>query len=451
MSQDKTFVHGTIVEADFLNTGQEVDTGLVWGMRLSQSVSGTVETDVVGDPYDTQAPLIVGGKRVWKNGASVAASPSGAAGAQDVFVSTTDLLAPDYTVEVLPTGNTPVAAYFRRIGTGDWDGVSVLDNLKLSHGVQAEADQFNQFTFQTISDSTADVPLTIAGYNNQWTSSATLLSLGSDEGSGYTERMAVDGRGRVSLTGENDTDSVVEVGADGFAATHMYIDASGEIRWGDGTLAKDTVLERTASGTLKVHDDTAGGNGKLDTVALQNSDTGGATWNGAGMVNVLDDLNLASGQVFRIDGVQFNSSMLADAANVAHLAGTETFTGVKTFSVNQIFTAGQQVTGATSIDRQGAASGNTGYASRVGTEANNRFEVLVDGSMNWGAGGASAVDVSLSRPVGTPDVLRIAAGDRFEQAYMASVSEPDVLVNRATMDAAFASGAASRAFSYFIS
>jgi hypothetical protein len=204
-------------------------------------------------------------------------------------------------------------------------------------------------------------------------------------------------------------------------------------------------------GGLKIHDGTAGGNGRLDIVSLQNSDTGGGGFNGAGMVNVLDDLNLQVGHVFRINGVQFDSTMLADAANVAHLAGVETFTGVKTFSVNQIFTAGQQVTGATRIDRQGAASGNTGYASRVGTEANNRFEVLVDGSLNWGAGGASAVDVNLSRPAGTPDVLRIAAGDRFEQAYMASVLEPDVLVNRATMDAAFASGAASRAFSYFIS
>src|SRR5688572_6608332 len=135
MSVDTQFVHGTIVQADFLNDTQEVDTGLAWGIRLAQAGSGSVETGLVGDPVDSQGPLIVSGKRVWKNGASSPAVGSGAAGTREIFASTTDALVPNYNVEVLPTGNLPATAYYRRLGTAYWDGASTLRNIKLTHGV----------------------------------------------------------------------------------------------------------------------------------------------------------------------------------------------------------------------------------------------------------------------------------------------------------------------------
>lgn len=44
-----------------------------------------------------------------------------------------------------------------------------------------------------------------------------------------------------------------------------------------------------------------------------------------------------------------------------------------------------------------ASTANTVFKSRVGTEANNRFEVRGDGKNWWGPGGATAVDVNLYR------------------------------------------------------
>lgn len=449
MSRARNYVHGTIVEAGYLNEDQEVDTGLAWGIRLAQGSASSVETGVVGDPYDSQGPMIIAGRRVWKNGASSPAVGAGSAGTREIFVSTTEAIAPNYTVEVLPTGSTPATAYYRRVGTADWNGTSVLDNIKLEHGVQAEANQFNQFTFKSISDAVGEVPVTVAGYQNQNSSAAHLLSIGSDDGSGYKERFSVRGDGRVALTPASETQTVLQAGGINDTLPRFAMTAEGIQSWGDGSLAHDTFVARTAAGTLKVHDGTLGGDGVIDLVFLQNTDTGGAGVNGAGMVNVLDDLNLSAGHVFRIDGEQFDSDMLADAADIAHLPRTETFTGLKTFSALTTFTGGQAITGVLGIDRQGAAASDPIVAGRVGTEANNRFSASVDGQLQWGAGGATAMDVSMARTAA--NIVSMGAGDRIEQAYNATVAEPTILVNRGTLDNTLNEETASKAFAYFVS
>lgn len=449
MSKDTTFKRGTIVQADYLNDDQEVDTGLAWGVRLAQSGSATVETGIVGDPNDSQGPLIIGGRRVWKNGASNPAVASGAAGDREVFVSTTDALAPNYDVEVLPVGSLPATAYWRRLGTAYYDGVSVLRDLKLEHGVQAEANQFNQFTFQTISDHNQDIALTVAGYQNQNSSFAKLISAGSDNGAGYQERFTVRGDGRVVFTPSLETQDVFEARGTNDSLSRFTMDATGQISWGTGALAHDTYLERTASGTLKVHDGTAGGDGVLDMVYLQNTDSGGAPYNGAGMVNVLDDLNLAAGQVYRIDGEQFDADMLADGADVAHLSRTQTFTGEKTFTnVTHFQNVVELETANGYLSREAAVANNIALTSLVVGDASPRFQILADGTVGWGDG-VAAMDVFVSRTA--PNILTIASGDRFEQAYNAAESEPTILVNRGTLDATLSAETATKAFALFIS
>lgn len=449
MSKDTTFKRGTIVQADYLNDDQEVDTGLAWGVRLAQSGSATVETGIVGDPNDSQGPLIIGGRRVWKNGASNPATASGAAGDREVFVSTTDALVPNYDIEVLPVGSLPATAYWRRLGTATWDGTSVLNNIKLEHGVQAEANQFNQFTFQTISDHNQDIAVTVAGYQNQNSSVAKLISAGSDDSSGYKERFTVRGDGRVVFTPAAQTQAVLQAGGINDTLHRFELTAEGALSWGDGALAHDTFVERTASGTLKVHDGAVGGDGVLDMVYLQNTDTGGAPVNGAGMVNVLDDLNLSVGHVFRIDGEQFDADMLADGADVAHLSRTQTFTGEKTFTnVTHFQNVVELETANGYLSREATTPADIALTSLVVGDANPRFQLLADGTMGWG-NGTAAMDVFVSRTA--PNILSIASGDRFEQAYNAAVSEPTILVNRGTLDATLSAETASKAFAYFVS
>lgn len=68
-------------------------------------------------------------------------------------------------------------------------------------------------------------------------------------------------------------------------------------------------------------------------------------------------------------------------------------------------------TGGEGINLSGSAAATNMWRSRVGSEANPRFTIDADGSMNWGAGGASAVDTRLYRSAAdtlrTPDNLTI--------------------------------------------
>lgn len=54
-------------------------------------------------------------------------------------------------------------------------------------------------------------------------------------------------------------------------------------------------------------------------------------------------------------------------------------------------------TGGEGINVSGASGSTDVWRSRVGTEANNRFVMTTEGSLYWGAGGASAVDTRLYR------------------------------------------------------
>jgi hypothetical protein len=65
------------------------------------------------------------------------------------------------------------------------------------------------------------------------------------------------------------------------------------------------------------------------------------------------------------------------------------------------------------INSSGTAASTAMWRSRVGSEANPRFTMNVDGELNWGAGGASAVDTRLYRSAAdtlrTPDSFTVDA------------------------------------------
>lgn len=448
MSKDTTFVHGTIVRADYLNADQEANTGAIWSTRLAQNSSSSVETNIIGDPYDTQGPLIVGGKHAWKNGASTAASASGPAGDRNIWVKTNLTLLPDYQVEVMESGDVPSEPYYRKIGSGSWDGVSSLSNLKFENGVQADANQYNQFTLKTISSSSNDVALTIEGYSSQETS--TVARVGYDD-SGFQERLGIRGDGLLAWASKLPSSFIITAGQSTDLNARWTSTAAGELGWGDGTLSQDVFLSRTSAGVLKVSDGTSGGNGIFDLVALQNSDTGGAAYNGAGMINILDDLNIQDGNVLRYNGIQFDSSHLADASSLAHLTGTETFTGTKTFSVAQTFEDSIIVSESTGVINREGTTGNASselvLTSQESSDSDYRLKIFVDGTLNWGDGSTSP-DVTISRTAANE--ISLGSGDHISQAYSPSPSEPNVLVNRSTLDAVVAVNSASKAFSLFI-
>jgi hypothetical protein len=441
MSRDTTYVIGTIVEAEWLNDLQDTQTGLMWGVKLTQPTANAVETAIAGT--DSLSPIIIDGKRTWKSAASASAPGSGSAGSRYIWASTNSGLEPDYIVEVLPTASVPVLPNYRKIGSATWNGTTTLYDIKLTNGVRADAAQENQFTFRSIADNVSDVPLRLSGQANQFAGNSVLLSVGSDPGSGFIEYLHLSAKGVAEFSPLLGTTSIIHSLVSGDSVPKFDVLGSGKIGWSSGSSVADVFLERTAAGTLFLSD-LSGDEGRLDLTYLTNS-----TLSGSGYVNVEDDLNIGPGSVLRYNGVQFGSGQLLDSANIAHLSGTEAFTGLKSFSALSTFSAGQAITGLLGVDRQGTAVADSLFGSRVGVEANYRFQSTVAGDLSWGAGGASPVDVTISRT--NANELSLATGDYIKQSYDALVSEPDVLVNRSVLDAAITGGTSTRAFAYFLS
>ncbi len=141
-------------------------------------------------------------------------------------------------------------------------------------------------------------------------------------------------------------------------------------------------------------------------------------------LDVAGDVNIDSGNVYRINGTQIGSTNLADASNVALLnRNSQTFTGN-----NQLFKNGtnsttafqiQNAAGTTTLlradtsatngrvyvtnleatkliaSRQSAAT-DYSFAALVSGDADDRFRIRSDGQLEWGSGGA-APDITLKR------------------------------------------------------
>lgn len=453
MARDTTFVVGTIVEAEFLNELQEVMTGTTWGLRLNQptgNVTG-VQTEVSGDPDDSRSSIIIEGHRRWLSGNSGTPAASGTSGSREIRVwsdedAGDDLLTSgrDYNIEIIPTSGTPSGTYSRVIGTADWDSPGgKLHNIKLTNGVQADAYQQNSFVFQSIGTDVGDIPLTLKGRSTQNSNTSKMISIGADPGSGYDEGLYITGKGRLSLTPSTGSDIIIHSLPNGDSQPTFQISGDGALSWGSGSEAAKVFLEygTTTAETVKLSG--LSGNGILDTIYLQNSDTtnGSIPNTRVGAVNVLDNLNVI--------GDIYQNNVAVDLGNLAHLDEVETFTAAHTFDaqLNMASTRNLVFSGNGLIDqRYNSAATNVVYSASVSADVEERFMISADGSMYWG-GGSAAADVELSW--GGANYLELASGDQL-RVQQDPVDNND-LARKGYVDSVVSSGAdEDTAFAFFI-
>lgn len=338
MSVNTRFVIGTIVQAEYLNSDQEVDTGLTWGLNLQQgTTAGTLGSGVAGT--DGRSSLIIGGQRTWRDATGVTVAGSGTTGTKSIWATTyvadppTSNIPPgantlpDFNLEILDNTAVPEAQYQRKIGTGNWNGTE-FNQVRLTNGVQADAYQFNSFLLKTVTDSDqSNSILTLSAWINQDSDTNLLLQVGVDGTTDPTIRYGVTSTGISTYTPDTISNVILRTNIQtGTSPDYFITRGTGAMEWGSGALVTDTFMQRTAPATLQIIN-------TLDTVYLQNS-----TANGGGYVNVNNDLNLAAGKILRYNGVPFGSDELADAADIVHIDRTETITGNKTFSGTTTFT-----------------------------------------------------------------------------------------------------------------
>lgn len=447
MSRETPFVLGTIVEAEWLNELQEAMTGATWGLKLIQNagVPQSVMTGVAGDPIDSQATAIIGGQRRWLTGTSNSSSGAGASEEKEIRLYT-DIdggdelaLSRGFFLEVASPAAIPSGTYNRIIGYGDWDaGTTVLSNIRLANGVMADASQFNAFTFRTIGRGEGDIPLRLYGYDTQATSDSKLFSVGVDVASTYNEKMYISGAGTLGAIPDAASDLVFETGLGSDTYHRHVVHGDGEHCWGDGVTPRDICLSRGTSTSETLILEGATGNGIFDTIYIQNSNNTDGTLPGTlvGAVNIFD-LNVIGNSYLDGDPI--------DLSDLAHLTGTETFTGDKTFDLLTTSNGGFLVTAAsltTGFRRVGANSSSPTLETHVTGDTNDRLDISAGGTMSWGSGSAAA-DVVLSR--GGVDYLELAAGDHL-RVQQDPVNDNDV-VRKAYLDTAVEN---SRAFSFFI-
>jgi len=453
MSKDQTFVVGTIVEAEWLNELQEVDTGLIWGLNLNQLSSNVdgIKTAVSGDSIDTRSSIIIGGQRRWVSSGVTAPDAGGVSGARKIVAWTDDDddLNPgpgypnnrDFNIEVIPVGNVASGTYSRTIGYADWNaGASTLYNIRLANGVQADATQYNAFTFQSIGAGNDDIPITISGKTTQDSDLAKMLSIGADDGGGYNERLYVSGSGLVTAIPDDSADIILRALTDPDANNRFQVHGTGEICWGDGTAVVDVCLERNAAESLRL--DGLTGAGIFDVTYFQNSNLTQVPLGGVlGANNFLGPVNF-------MDDVYLNGALI-DLSNLAHLDLVETFTADHTFDAALIMANSRDFvfSGDGRVDTRAHTSGAVfTWLSSVSGDAQTRFAMTAAGGLRWGSGTA-AVDVSLDR--GGADYLEMALGDQI-RVQQDPVSGNDLARKSYVDNEVAAEAETQRAFAFFI-
>lgn len=211
-----------------------------------------------------------------------------------------------------------------------------------------------------LSNTTADVGMTIGGDVTLYRGAAN--SLRTDD----TFRIVR------SVAGDNSLETLVS----GDAQLRHYITAGGDHWWGGGATTADTNLYRSAADTLKTDD-------------------------------LLDiDRPLTTDYAFRVRTAgEANARLRITAGGVLDFGpggGSAGDTNLYRGAANQLQTDDSfYLIGASYIANKA-----------VSTDANVRYYIDPSGSINWGAGGASAVDTNLYRSA--PNVLR--TDDQFDAA-----------------------------------
>jgi hypothetical protein len=319
MSKDVDFIDlSTAVPAETLDDLQEVHTGAVWGVKMS--ISGGTTVNVAGDPLtEGQFSARVGAKpRYGTSTISVAAS--GGAGDRDIFLTSANVTTPKApAVELQINPATPAAAFYRKIGTLTWSG-SAVTNLRLTNGVQANADQVNNFVFTPFLNTST--PLTVRGLASQ---SADILRV---EDSASTAVLRVTATsvifGAVTSTGAVShplgTQALPSITFTGDTSTGVWSPGTGRVSIGatntnnfEVNAVSGVLLGTTTSTTPLVFGaDVALSRGAANRLDLASGDS----------------LNLVSGSLL-FNNVALASTHLSDSGTLVRTTGT-TFSGVLT-------------------------------------------------------------------------------------------------------------------------
>lgn len=332
MSRDTSFTIGTIVQAEYLNSDQEVQTGLSWGLSLQQ---GTTAGSLKSSPTGTEgrSAAIIGGKRAWLDSTGTPAPGSGATGAKGIWATTYladppssnippgSTILPGFNIELTDGATVSDAQYARKVGTGNWSGTE-FNQVQLLNGVQANALQYNSFVLRTVTDSDqSNNALTISSYTAQDSDTNLLLRIGMDSGSDTLARYGVTSTGISTYYPDTISNIILRTNTQtGTGGDYFVARGDGQLEWGAGVGATDTFALRNGPAVLQIIN-------TLDLVYLQNS-----TANGGGYVNSRNDFNLAAGKVLRYNGSPFDSDDLADGTDIVHIDRTETLTGDKTLN-----------------------------------------------------------------------------------------------------------------------
>ncbi len=320
MAKQTDFSPGTVVSDTFLDSQQEVLTGIMSGFKLSPGTASSQlklepTIPVSGAAFRGQLTAIDDTASMTAYGTATRESTAYAAGAASVSVWAK-------TSAAIQTG-TPgeyqlvVSAarpsdFVRKVGEATASAGNVLSNIRLTNGIYADADQYNNFTFRSVLNVAGEIPLTLRGGSAQNSAASKMLSVGFDTAGVYGEKWYVNALGQVVTTQA----AVGDAHYRAFVASETYprLSLTTKISLDDGTHASpDTVIERSVAATVKITD-------TLDVTSLKNTGTTPASFSGgahSGSVNVDDDLNLATGKKYRIAGTQIASSDLSDYASLA--------------------------------------------------------------------------------------------------------------------------------------
>ena len=236
MSKNVDFEVGTIVTDKFLDSLQELLTGAMHNVRLSSSLLGgdRVTMAVTGDVInDKRATMNIQGRYVYTDVSKDSnASGTQVDGPKDIYLSTTangTPQQPNFDINVDIAGLPPAASYIRKIGSAT-KASGILTRVKLSNGLTADADQYNEFAFRSIMNLSGETLLTLRGQSVQ----TSPVGADKSDPSGTPTKA-------LSAGTSDDTATVV-----GTYTERFYMDSMGRMVWVDVTNGLPAVLQWNA-------------------------------------------------------------------------------------------------------------------------------------------------------------------------------------------------------------
>jgi len=341
-------------------------------------------------------------------------------------------------------------------GAGTYQGPGgTLASIRSAYG--------NSFTAAMVGD-TGTYRFNVDSNGKIWWGDGTIGTSGSPSGDttlyrGAPDQLTTDDEFRISRTAGLNALTILVPG-DGQTRFKMF--PSGQMFWGDGTLAPDTTLYRSNINVLRTDGSmvaiggfNAAGMATAGAAAWQSSVTGdtqirftvdaaGTMRWGPGGSTALDTFTnlyrvttsvLGTSGALRVYGASNADRYWAIGDNVIAVQGSASVaTQVVTLSGNlgpsssPVLTLGGDTnlyrftadvlktddafTAVGTLSYNPATAAGTAFRSLIAAEANTRFSITWDGGLLWGAGGATAVDTNLYRPSGVANTLR--TDDEFQ-------------------------------------